>query len=137
MAKKTFTIFDAASSPQVGGVSVGAGDGIGAWLRVKEARTLGPNEFNVEEETLHFVITGSLNGATIKIVTANEVTSPMVYGVSLQTTDAGTMAQTSTTIGGSFIAKLPKGVVFSAEISGSGSPIPAVVMSVSGEIEAV
>lgn len=144
MAKKTYTIFDSSASPQVGGDSVGAGDGLGKWMRVKNARILGKNavagggiEQNIEEELLHFVLSGTPNGSTIKLVTANEVTSPMVYGNALQTQDAGTMVATSTTITGSFTSALPKGVIFTLLVSGSGSPIPAWTATVSGEIEEV
>ena len=137
MAKKTFTIYDSTVSPQIGGDSVGIGDGAGAWLRVKDAVTQGPNEFNIVDEILHMVLTGTPSGTTIKVLTANELTSPMVYATVQTPQDAGTMVDMSMTTAGAFTMVLPKGVYFTLIISASGSPLPAWKATVRGEIETV
>ena len=135
MAKKTFQIFDPTVSPQVGGVSVGIGDGEGAWLRVKDARSVSKDRFDITEELIHFVLTGAPSGTTIKIRTANELTSPMVAANAQNSQDAGTMVDISITTNGSFNVALPNGIYFTLIISGSGSPLPAVVATARGQIE--
>lgn len=136
MTKKTFQIFDPTVSPQVGGVSVGIGDGEGVWLRVKDARSVSKDFFDVVDELIHFVLTGAPSGTTIKLRTANELTSPMVAANAQNPQDAGTMVDVAMTTTGTFNVSLPSGIYFTLIISGSGSPLPAWVATARGQIVA-
>ncbi|MFT5140924.1 MAG: hypothetical protein ACI9CB_002589 [Rhodothermales bacterium] len=68
MAAQSFTIFD--------GSTTGIGDGEGAWLRVK-IKEGSQGDIDTTDELIHLVLTGSPL-ATIKILTANLLASPMI-----------------------------------------------------------
>lgn len=127
MAQKVFTLFD--------GSTTGIADGLSAWHQVKfknQGAQFGPV---ADTETVSFVLSGSFNSATVKVAIAHEMASPLVYSSGQNPQDAGTMVDVSFTAAGAFNVELPSGAFFALEISGSGSPVPAIVATAMGEIQ--
>lgn len=127
MAAQTYTIFD--------GTTTGIANGEGVWLRVRIDPKGTGTSIAFTDKLIHFVLTGATL-ATIKFLTANELTSPMVSAPLQNPKDEGTMTDVSFTVSGSFSISLPSGTYFTAIISGSGSPLPATILTARGEIEA-
>ena len=125
-------VFNSAASPQTG-----VGDGLGAWYLVRGKTGTARTGQVADTETINVVITGTMSGVTIKPVIAHDMTSPLVYANAQNPKDDGTVTDVSFTTTGSFNLVLPSGCYFTLNISGSGSPLPAVNVMVRGEVEAV
>lgn len=126
------TIFDSTASPQTG-----IGDGFGAWYKVRGKGGTSRTGQVADTETISILITGSLNSAVVKAVIAHDLTeSPIRQAYASNPKDDGTTTAVTYSATGAYNLELPSNVYFTLEISGSGSPLPALRVTAVGEIEA-